>query len=343
MALSKTQNTILIISIVLCFVIGISFIDYYIKHLYATQGNVPYYQFDLHLVFILNWIIPFALLYPFVKYFSKKKNPSYIVLGISCLLLTLFSAILLNIVFQIIYNKTFNIDYNPFYMVANGVDRILTTGIPATFMVLGYIYFKKSNEQQRILAQKEIALKESKIKELNARFEPHFLFNNLNILSGLIDKNTEKSHEFISNLGSVYRYLVRVNNQSTIALEEELNHAKNYLNIINVRFNSAYILDIQNDIDTRAYLLSNTMQVLIENVVKHNEANPKDPLHIVISTKKDKLIVQNRIRKREMEFGESTQFGLNNLKQRYELSFDKTVIITEDKHNFYVQIPLLKE
>lgn len=343
MALSKAQNTILIISIVLCFVIGISFIDYYIKHIYATQGDVPYYHFNLHLLFILNWIIPFAVLYPFVKYFNKIKNPSYIVLGMSALLLTLLSAILLNIIFEIIYNKTFFIDYNPYFMIANGVDRILTTGIPAAFMVLGYFYFKKSNEQQKLLAQKEIALKESKIKELNARFEPHFLFNNLNILSGLIDKDIEKSQEFISNLGSVYRYLVKVNDQSTISLEEELNHAKNYLNIINVRFNSAYILDIQDDLDANTYLLPNTMQVLIENVVKHNRATIEEPLHIVINTTEDKLSILNKVRKREAKFGESTQFGLENLKQRYEISFNKTIKIIIDNNSFCVQIPLLKE
>lgn len=324
----------------LLFAIVYSALDYYFKYLYTKYGEVPFYSLRMHLTFILQWVVTPLVVYPFVKYFSQKKKNSYLLVGTGGIILSFFVAVVIFILMRIIYGGNIGLPLR--LVLFNGIDRMISIGIPATFVFIGYFYMMESARQKKRVDDAEKALIQSQIQQLNAGFEPHFLFNNLNILSGLVEKDKEKSQQFIQELSSLYRYIVTSNKQSVVSLNDELKHARNYLNIVNIKFDNAFSLHLDNNDEKEAFVLSNTMQVLIENVVKHNSAKKENPLPIFVSINNREIKVTNE-KRHKASTEESTRTGLNNLNERYMLTFGKSIEIRENENTFSVIVPIINE
>jgi sensor histidine kinase YesM len=315
-------------------------LDYLFKYHYSFYGDVPFYDFGVHLLFVTQWIITPLAIYPFVKYFSPKKRSSYLLTGAGGIVLSFFVAILMFIAVRFIYTGQIGL---PFRLVLfNGLDRMVSIGMPATFVFLGYFYMRESAQQKKRVDDMEKVLIQSQIQQLNAGFEPHFLFNNLNILSGLIEENTEKSQQFIQELSSLYRYIVASKKKGIVSINDELKHAQNYLNIINIKFNNAFSLHVKNKCEKEVFVLPNTMQVLIENVIKHNSAKTINPLPVFVSINSSGVKVSNEKRLKTTA-EQSTKTGLDSLNERYMLTFGKSIAIWEDENSFSVIVPIVKE
>jgi LytS/YehU family sensor histidine kinase len=177
---------------------------------------------------------------------------------------------------------------------------------------------------------------------LKNQVNPHFLFNCFNTLSSLISENKEKAETFLNELSKVYRYLLRNNEDGLSTLENEMKFIRSYYGLLKTRHGES--LEMTIDIDKRYYpylLPSLTLQLLVENVVKHNQLARNQPLVIeIFTTAGNKLVVNNNLQRRTIK-APSNKVGLENIKAKYELLNQKGFQVMEDSKNFTVVLPLI--
>lgn len=177
---------------------------------------------------------------------------------------------------------------------------------------------------------------------LKNQVNPHFLFNCFNTLSSLISENKDRAETFLNELSKVYRYLLRNNEDGMSTVENEIKFIRSYYDLLKTRHGEALQLTI--DIDKRydPYLLpSLTLQLLIENVVKHNQLAKSQPLVIeIFTTAGNQLVVNNNLQRRTVK-APSNRVGLENIKAKYELLKQKGFQVMEDGKNFTVVLPLI--
>ncbi|WP_192349374.1 sensor histidine kinase [Algoriphagus sp. Y33] len=195
---------------------------------------------------------------------------------------------------------------------------------------------KHSLEIER-LKQVQLAANISSLKE---QLSPHFLFNTLNTLSSITHEKEVK--EYISELANVYRYLLTYKKADSATLEQELTFIESYLYIIKARMESALEIVIQVDSQLLSSLLPPlTLQLLIENAIKHNVASVSRPLTISIYNEGSReLVVSNYYQPKSLT-PFSTGVGLDNVIQRYRLLFDKDIVIEKTKQSFSVKLPII--
>lgn len=181
----------------------------------------------------------------------------------------------------------------------------------------------------------------SQLDSLRNHLDPHFLFNNLNILSSLIDKDKQSSKAFIEKFAEVYRALLNTKSDDLIPLADELEFIQAYMYLMRVRFENHILFDVAIDAEAGQKLIPPlTLQMLIENAIKHNLITEEKPLRIDVATQNGYLIVRNTLfaTKTPAAAGGS---GLDNIQQRYAHFSDRPVIIRKTDHHFEVHIPLL--
>ena len=205
------------------------------------------------------------------------------------------------------------------------------------------LFYSVDQRQQTLLENERLIADNIRIRYevLKNQVDPHFLFNSLNTLDGLIGMDTDRAHEYVQHLSQVFRYAI--SNKEIMYLNEELNFTESYAHLMKIRYGENF--KIQYNIDEKYktwYIMPISLQLLVENAVKHNVISTKYPLVLTIeTTPNDTIRVMNAIQaKKEAEQGEG--IGLANLRERYELLFQKEVSITITDV-FCVEIPLIKE
>lgn len=221
------------------------------------------------------------------------------------------------------------------YQFALGISVLITT------VFYGISYYK-SKQERKVKEQKVIAgTASAKFDALKNQLDPHFLFNSLNVLTSLIDENPENAQKFTTSLSKVYRYVLEQKNKDLITLDEELKFAKTYMSLLKMRFEDSIIFDIpEQALNPESKVVPLSLQLLLENAVKHNVVTSNKPLHIKIYESNGNLIVENNLQTKQV-IKKSSGVGLNNIKQRYQLLTNKQVSITENKTSFKVSIPML--
>ncbi|MEO0339001.1 MAG: histidine kinase [Bacteroidota bacterium] len=194
---------------------------------------------------------------------------------------------------------------------------------------------KKQEEAKRNVVQ-------SQLNALRNQARPHFLFNTLNTLRDIIDQNSkETAKTFVDKLSDVYRYILESGNDHLVSLEDELQFAESYIHIQKERFGENLILDWEIPSIWRSSLIvPMSIQLLLENAIKHNVVSRLKPLTIHVEAKGDTLTVTNTIQAKLTQ-ERSTQMGLQNIVKRYELLGDARPVILNDGIQFSVQLPLL--
>ena len=179
-------------------------------------------------------------------------------------------------------------------------------------------------------------------RSLKDQLNPHFLFNSLNVLSRLVYENADKSAEFIQQLSKIYRYVLEIQQEELVNLQEEIKFAKSYLSLQKIRFEDSlrFEIDIQKDGDY--FLPPLSLQLLLENAVKHNVASLEHPLHISIRQEGTQLRIQNTYQPKHSPDSESTGIGLENIRKRYALLSNLSPRITISETAFTVDLPLLQ-
>ncbi len=196
-----------------------------------------------------------------------------------------------------------------------------------------------------VYAQKRMdELKQEKLKMdytmLQDQINPHFLFNNLSALKSLIMFDKDTAISFTQNFTDVYRYVLKSKDSMLVTLKDELQFIDKYVSLHKERLGDG--LDVQYMIDkeyTEKDIAPLTLQLLVENAIKHNVVSKEDPLLIEIVTENNYVIIKNKVNPKESSY--STKTGLINLLKRYELLDNKKVLVENDENNFVVKVPLL--
>ena len=181
-----------------------------------------------------------------------------------------------------------------------------------------------------------------KYNQLKNQLNPHFLFNSLNILSAIIYKSTpSESVDFIEKLSDVYRYVLTNEEKGLILVKEEIDFINKYGGILRIRFADGFVLNIDlKEEDLNKEILFMSLQLLVENVVKHNIVSIDEPLILNIKSENDYIVVSNNIHQRK-DVVVSTGIGLENLNERYKLIANREIKVIDDKEKFTVKIPII--
>jgi len=237
--------------------------------------------------------------------------------------------------------------YKP-YPEYNLSDILISSNTSAIVCVLTVvaiyenIYFMR--ELRRSVEEKETLKQENLKAQLNAlrtQVNPHFLFNNLNTLSSVIPENPGQAIDFVQQLSKVYRHILEVRDEHSIQLKEELDVLKAYAFLLKTRFGNNLDINIRvakEKLHQKVVPLS--LQILMENAIKHNIVSSEKPLTIDVFTENGSLVVNNNLQKKNQVI-ESTGIGLENIRNRYKLICDKAVEVKETEGLFSVSIPLL--
>lgn len=181
----------------------------------------------------------------------------------------------------------------------------------------------------------------AQLDAIRSQIDPHFLFNNFNTLYGLIQESPQLASEYLLKLSDIYRYILQNREQEVVPFQDEVELAKSYLFLLQNRYGKG--LNIIWDLKYASepfYLPPLTLQMLLENAIKHNSIEEEEPLHIWICIKKDGYLeVSNSVKKRGNVA--SSKLGLQQLRQRLSYLTDKAMQVTEDLQLFKVRIPLL--
>ncbi|MBB6371306.1 2TM domain-containing protein [Chryseobacterium shigense] len=220
--------------------------------------------------------------------------------------------------------------------------------INIALLISAFLHAKSFMEELKKTSRKEVVEQKLIATSANAQFEslknqldPHFLFNSLNVLSSLIDENPQQAQKFTASMSKIYRYVLEQKDKELVTVEDEIEFAKTYCELLKTRFEDSvdFIFDVEKE-DYRRYVVPLSLQLLLENCIKHNFATSSKPLVIKIFSDNDMLCIENNLQARE-QMKESAGIGLANIVQRYALLTKKNVFIEKSEDYFKVKVPIL--
>lgn len=204
------------------------------------------------------------------------------------------------------------------------------------------LHFYKELQRNKLTQQKIIAgTASAQFDALKNQLDPHFLFNSLNVLTSLIDENPTMAQKFTTSLSKVYRYVLEQKNKELVSLEEELSFAKTYMDLLKMRFENSVFFELPTKvINPDAKIVPLSLQLLLENAVKHNVVSEQKPLRIRIYEEGNNLLVENNLQKKQV-LQDRKGVGLQNIINRYAIITDRRIHINQSDTVFSVQLPLL--
>lgn len=220
--------------------------------------------------------------------------------------------------------------------------------INVALLISAFLHARSFMEELKKTSKKEVVEQKLIAKSANAQFEslknqldPHFLFNSLNVLSSLIDENPRQAQKFTVSMSKIYRYVLEQKDKELVTVEDEIEFAKTYCDLLKTRFEDSvdFVFDVNKE-DYRRYVVPLSLQLLLENCIKHNFATSSKPLIIKVFSENDTLCIENNLQVRE-QMKESAGIGLSNIVQRYSLLTKRNVFIEKSEDYFKVKLPIL--
>lgn len=251
----------------------------------------------------------------------------------------LFTPLYVTLIMGFLYNFLWDLEVQTFLFIEYNLFAL-----NVSFLIGGYLNSDEIIEKwKKSILDKERLEKETiqaKLSALQANLSPHFLFNNFNALNSLIDYNTEQAQEYLEKLSDVYRYILKEKDNELVEISKELTFIRDYLFLLQIRFADQirFNIDIKNEDD---YLIPPvTLQILLENAIKHNEASKANPLEISITQQADSLMISNSLNPKKVT-KEGVGFGLMNIRERYSFLTERMISVNESDSSFSVTIPLI--
>jgi sensor histidine kinase YesM len=273
--------------------------------------------------------------YPWLDYPAKR-----IIMGVlGVLIYTTISFTLLYYIIIGIYGEVVKEDENYF----NDLMMVAFVSFFMVFTGYGYDFFR---QWLKTVKDHERAKKEhirSQYEVLKNQINPHFLFNSLNALTGLIEENKKDSTKFVKQLSQVYRYILDNKDREVVTLKEEMDFIRAYIFLNQIRYkeNLLFRLNIENE---QLFMIPPlALQIVVENCIKHNIISKARPLTVEIFTEENKfIVVKNNLQIKSHSSDKSSGIGLSNLRERYKYLSDEEVKIEENQQYFRVKLPLFK-
>jgi len=264
-----------------------------------------------------------------------------IVVGfLSSFVVTIFVIFLLRVFIEVVLEGNSIENYWRNENLANYVFAFVMTFIVLLSFYAFYIY--KAYSDSKVKEQKIIAgTASAQFESLKNQIDPHFLFNSLNVLSSLIEENPENAQRFTTSLSKIYRYVLEQKDKELVSVAEELTFAKTYMNLLKMRFENSLFYEIpETEINPEAKVVPLSLQLLLENTVKHNVVSEQRPLHIRIFMQDNCLVIENNYQKKEV-LQDRQGVGLQNIINRYGIITNRKVLIEQNEKVFTVKIPIL--
>jgi sensor histidine kinase YesM len=238
------------------------------------------------------------------------------------------------------------VEQRPFltFLAQETASNYIVATLLMFFITLSFysFYFYKAYQENKVKQQKIIAgTANAKFETLKNQIDPHFLFNSLNVLSSLIEENPENAQRFTTSLSKIYRYVLEQKDKELVSVAEELSFARTYMNLLKMRFENSLFYELPETMgNPEAKVVPLSLQLLLENTVKHNVVSEQRPLHIRIFIEGDYLAIQNDLQKKEV-LQDRQGVGLQNIVNRYGIITHRKVMIEETTQSFTVKIPIL--
>ncbi|SEC78881.1 hypothetical protein SAMN04489761_3585 [Tenacibaculum sp. MAR_2009_124] len=236
------------------------------------------------------------------------------------------------------FHRNYTTLFREFYLtVGSLIDFIMFGGFS-----LAYLYNKESIKYQKKASDYEIGKVKSEITQLKAQLNPHFLFNNLNILDQLIVEDSERASVFLNHFSELYRYSLHSADKELVTLEEELLFTEGYFKLMEEKYEGYYFLSIDKKLlEKERFVPPFCLQVLIENAITHNKGTSKNPVYIEVLEEEGIKVVNNKIPYKNSIIG--NKIALVNLSKQYKLLGKKGIKINNLEKKFEVLLPYLKK
>lgn len=283
-----------------------------------------------------------------ILFFNKKLNtklsfPATVITSIIAIVLLMQIILpLQNFIETVIFNNYFVETYLNGFTLIEMLKSNALTSVYVIFCVLFYqfLYFNETRSLEQKSFKAEIGKQTEKYESLRRQLSPHFLFNNINVLTALIEENPQKAVRFSESLGNIYRHFLRQEDEDVVSLESALSFSKDYLELLQYRYEDAFQYIVPETVDSNYFIIPLALQQVIENTIKHNEVSKEMPLQVIIGIQDDYLIVQNTKQLKTLtEVSKGT--GIENIKSRYAFLTEKEVIIEDAANSFTIKLPLL--
>lgn len=282
---------------------------------------------------------------PAVKHFIQKSQLNKNLFTVSAIAMKGF---LVTVISRIISMLAFegNLE-GPFF------DLLFLTILLSVVVVIIFIYFLEEylgfiQEKHKMAIELSNAENEkmlAKYNSLKKQLNPHFLFNSFNSLISLIPVDTQKAEKFVEELSNIYRYNLSQSDELVVKLSDELNMIRSYIHLQKIRFGEALHYKEQLKIATDEVLIPPmTLQLLIENAIKHNKVSKQNPLEIVVYNKNNNIVVRNNLQKIQdvvQPGNNSFGIGMSSLKSQLNIITNEPLRIEQDETFFSVYIPLI--
>ena len=212
------------------------------------------------------------------------------------------------------------------------------------FLTLTYEVLFLSKEREldiKIVDQLDKERVDAELNSLKGELDPHFIFNSLTTLSHLISLDSDKAQMFTNKLAQVYKYLLINKDHELISLNEEIKFINDYLYLLRIRYDNKIDVNFNIGDTEKIMIIPCSLQVLIENAIKHNQFTEASPLQLQISLNAEFLKIENNIKEKDVV--NSTKIGLTNLSNRYRLLYNKDIAVEKMDNRFIVKLPLIKQ
>ena len=307
---------------------------------YSYNGKLLLQNLGVVIPAALSTILLFYILFRYNFYVIQIPNQKKIKFFIRSNVFSFLFAIGFSLTISYIMTLCVNLETGKQMFISITLMKDLMTAL--IVQLITFLIFSLYQNQQSILKNQKLIAENirTRYEVLKNQVDPHFLFNSLNTLDGLISMDTERAHEYVQNLSAVFRYAI--GNKSIITLTDELEFTHSYVELMKIRYGES--LQVHFNVDAKYmqwYVMPISLQLLVENAIKHNVVSRKQPLTIYIESGDDNsLCVWNQIQpKKEEEAGEG--IGLANLAERYKLLFEKEIEVSSSEQ-FAVKIPLIE-
>jgi LytS/YehU family sensor histidine kinase len=259
--------------------------------------------------------------------------------GMMIVLFLTISALLIFAVFKIYHGLDLLQNENSFTWA------YITTGILNVFLIFlneGVYRFETWKANLKETEELKMAYKQSQLIGLKSQVNPHFLFNSLNSLSGLIQEDTERAEKFLDEMSKVYRYMLRNDEDPLVKLSVELQFITSYFSLLKARYGEAVNLELNiGDADREKNLPPLSLQVIVENALYQNKTSKTSPLKITITSGDNNITVTNNVQRKILTETGDQETGLDNLIKKYQLMSDSPVQIHDSGTERRIVLPLI--
>lgn len=274
----------------------------------------------------------------FLKWDQHLRLKIILIIGIAIALPACVHFVFTSYVFKYVHNRSCPLDSKESltYLI---VSISITLMINAIFAAITFFtVWRKAIEEKEALKRSNLS---AEFEALKNQINPHFLFNSLNTLSGLIEESPETAETFVHELANVYRYVLQQKDKELTDLADELTFVQSYLYLNKIRYGNHLQCHVNvSETCLRHRIVSLSLQMLLENCIKHNVISASKPLTIEIFCENNALVVANNFQAKTT-LTEASGIGLQNIRNRYAYFTDQTVNVMHDADQFQVRIPLL--